>query len=128
MAANQQQMKKGNAGPSAQAQDRMADEEQLEQALKHLDLLYIKCRELRTTIPRMFESVPDTTENLVDVYSQAIMSMKSASTEIKDFGALYTNEQSKKVLEQAKKSRDANPKGIRPWRARDHPNLMDSSQ
>jgi hypothetical protein len=44
---------------------------------------------------------------------------------LKDFKTLYTSEESKKVLEQAKKSREAHPKGIKPWRVRDDPNWLD---
>ncbi|KAI2470486.1 hypothetical protein F4781DRAFT_390343 [Annulohypoxylon bovei var. microspora] len=52
-------------------------------------------------------------------------SMTTANAQIKEFGTLYNSEESKKVLDQAKKSRDANPKGIKPWRAKDHPDWLD---
>jgi hypothetical protein len=52
-------------------------------------------------------------------------SVANASAELRDFRTLYTNEESKTVLEQARKSREAQPKGIKPWRARDHPDWLD---
>jgi hypothetical protein len=45
--------------------------------------------------------------------------------EISTFKTLYTNDESKEVLEKAKKSREAEPKGIKPWRARDHPDWLE---
>ena len=39
-------------------------------------------------------------------------------------GKRPTDEQSKKVLEQAKKSRAEKPHGIKPWRATQHPDWL----
>jgi hypothetical protein len=63
-----------------------------------------------------------TAKDVLDSFRTAV---GSASTELKDFKTLYTSEESKKVLDQAKKSREAQPKEIRPWRARDDPNWLD---
>lgn len=63
-----------------------------------------------------------------EVYECFVKSVVAASTQIKDFNALYNSEESKRVLDQAKKSRDANPKGIKPWRAKDHPDWLDLAQ
>lgn len=52
-------------------------------------------------------------------------SVANAAAELRDFRALYTSDESKKVLEQARKSREAQPKNIKPWRARDHPDWLD---
>jgi hypothetical protein len=53
--------------------------------------------------------------------------MKGAGAEIQDFATLYTSEESKKVLEQARKSREANPRGIKTWRYKDHPEFWDGT-
>ncbi|EMR67261.1 hypothetical protein UCREL1_5741 [Eutypa lata UCREL1] len=89
------------------------DEEEIQQALKQLKLLHIKCRELRTTIP------PE------EVFQSFMRSVHAAHSEIKDFGDLYNSEESKKALNQAKKSRETNPKDIKPWRAKDDPHWYD---
>ncbi|KAI1639162.1 hypothetical protein F4809DRAFT_596847 [Biscogniauxia mediterranea] len=134
MAGNPTQMKKAGAGAGAgaggapaKAKDDALKEEQLEKALKHLDLLHVKCRQLRTTIPRMIETIPDNQPRDV-IFKMFSSTVQSSQTEISDFTALYRGEESKKVLDQAKKSRDANPKGIRPWRAKDHPDWLDSGE
>ncbi|KAI1503368.1 hypothetical protein F5X99DRAFT_375914 [Biscogniauxia marginata] len=128
MASNPSQMKKagvGAGGPPTKANDNSSKEEQLEKALKHLDLLHAKCRQLRTTIPRMTEPLPDNQPREV-IFKIFNSTVHSAQMEIKDFTTLYRSDESKKVLDQAKKSRDANPKGIKPWRARDHPEWMEN--
>lgn len=48
--------------------------------------------------------------------------VKTTGAEIHDFTKLYTSEESKQVFEQARKSYEANPKGIKPWLHQDHPN------
>ncbi|KAI0597557.1 hypothetical protein F4775DRAFT_559664 [Biscogniauxia sp. FL1348] len=123
MAGNPTQMKKAGGAPPSKAKDDALKEEQLEKALKHLDYLHVQCAQLRTTIPRMAESVPP---NLPpDVAFKMFNSViESSQAEIKDFAALYKSEESKKILDQAKKSREANPKGIKPWRFKDHPDWL----
>ncbi|KAI0015427.1 hypothetical protein F4780DRAFT_763986 [Xylariomycetidae sp. FL0641] len=128
MSSNNPQGRKLSSGLSAANKTEPADEEQIQQALKHLNLLHVKCRGLRTTIPRMFEPPPTAAYQSEDAYEATLKSISAANNELKDFATLYTNEQSKKVLEQARKSREANPMGIRPWRAKDHPNWMDIDQ
>ncbi|KAI0892794.1 hypothetical protein F4806DRAFT_478243 [Annulohypoxylon nitens] len=103
-------------------------EEQLLLSIKQLDLLHIKCRELRSTIQRMLESIPTVASTPEEVHEGFVKSVVAASTQIKDFGTLYNSEESRKVLDQARKSRDANPKGIKPWRAKDHPDWLDLPQ
>ncbi|KAI8960406.1 hypothetical protein F5Y11DRAFT_330117 [Daldinia sp. FL1419] len=100
------------------------EEEQLELGMKQLNLLHIKCRELRTTLQRMVEVIPNNS-TAEEVHQCFLKSINAARAQITDFNALYNSEESKKVLEQAKKSRDANPKGIKPWRAKDHPDWLD---
>ncbi|KAK8090324.1 hypothetical protein PG997_005285 [Apiospora hydei] len=89
-------------------------EEQLEEGLKQLKLLHIKCRELRTSLPRMLE--PISTHNA------------NTSRELTDFRKLYQSNESKEVLEHANKSRAADPKNIKPWRPKDHPDWLELEQ
>ncbi|KAK2605246.1 hypothetical protein N8I77_008097 [Diaporthe amygdali] len=44
--------------------------------------------------------------------------------EIREYKQAATNEETVKVLEHANQSRKENPKGIKPWRARDDPNWL----
>ncbi|KAH7041556.1 uncharacterized protein B0I36DRAFT_313019 [Microdochium trichocladiopsis] len=97
------------------------EELQLEQALRHLKLLHIKSRGLRTTIPRMLDTIT-TGRTPEEVFSTFKTAVTDAQTEIRDFAELYNSEESRKVLEQAQKSREAEPKGIKPWRHKDDPN------
>ncbi|KAI1456672.1 hypothetical protein F4805DRAFT_458461 [Annulohypoxylon moriforme] len=126
-------------------------EEQLVLNSKQLDLLHVKVRdtsilistedqckqtldehnlliELRTTVQRMLEAIPTGATTPEEVHQSFVKAVANAQAEIKDFGTLYNSEETRKVLEQAKKSRDANPKGIKPWRAKDHPDWLDLAQ
>ncbi|KAH8781462.1 hypothetical protein F5883DRAFT_638292 [Diaporthe sp. PMI_573] len=51
-------------------------------------------------------------------------STKSACGEIREYKQSATSEETTKVLERAKQSRKDNPKGIKPWRARDDPDWL----
>ncbi|KAI5920448.1 hypothetical protein F4810DRAFT_713458 [Camillea tinctor] len=143
MASNPTQMKKagvgagvgvgtsnGNIPTAANAKDDIAKEEELEKALKHLDLLHVELgaqsRRLRTTIPRLMEGVKNGLPRDV-VFKTVTSSIQTTQAELKDFTTLYRGEESRKVLEQAKKSREANPKGIKPWRYSDHPDWLDGA-
>ncbi|RWA04752.1 hypothetical protein EKO27_g10354 [Xylaria grammica] len=105
------------------------EEQQLQRDLKHLDLLLVRCRDMRTTIPRMLSGMPEVARNnpesLEAMFGELVNHMKSAGTEIQDFAKLYTSEENKKVLEKARKSRTTNPKGIKPWLYKDHPDWAD---
>ncbi|KAI1360989.1 hypothetical protein F5Y08DRAFT_315920 [Xylaria arbuscula] len=117
------------AKPTPSSSEETPEERQLQQDLKHLDLLLAKCRDMRTTIPRMLSGMPEVaqthSESLEVMYTELVNHMKSAGTEIQDFTALYTSEENKKVLEKARKSRAANPKGIKTWFYKDHPDWAD---
>ncbi|KAI0976153.1 hypothetical protein F4678DRAFT_416085 [Xylaria arbuscula] len=107
-----------------------AEEQQLQRDLKQLDLLLVRCRDMRTTIPRMLSGMPEVarnnSESIETMFGELVNHMKSAGTEIQDFTTLYTSEESKKVLEKARKSRTANPKGIKTWLYKDHPDWPDA--
>ncbi|KAI1394877.1 hypothetical protein F4819DRAFT_480257 [Hypoxylon fuscum] len=114
----------GGKGDVESSGSRRNQEEELELSMKRLNLLHVQCRELRTTIQRMLEAIPDNAP-VEEIYDSFVKSIAAANKQIKDFGTLYNSDEMKKVLDQAKKSRDANPKGIKPWRARDHPDWLD---
>ncbi|TGJ82030.1 hypothetical protein E0Z10_g6745 [Xylaria hypoxylon] len=122
-----QDMKQSKARPSDS--EETPEEQQLQRDLKHLDLLLVRCRDMRTTIPRMLGGMPEVARNnpesLEVVFGQLVNHMKSAGTEIQDFATLYTSEENKKVLDKARKSRAANPKGIKTWLYKDHPDWAD---
>lgn len=59
------------------------------------------------------------------MFNELVNHMKGIGTEIQDFQALYTNEESKRVLQKARTSRDANPKGIKTWLYEDHADWAD---
>jgi len=46
----------------------------------------------------------------------------SARKEVSEFETAVTSAESKKLFDDADASREAKPKGIRPWRATDDPN------
>ena len=60
-------------------------------------------------------------ENLFHQFSE---STRTANKEVLDFKTLMSDEETKKVLEQARKSRAANPNNVKPWRAMDHPDWL----
>ncbi|KAI1827442.1 hypothetical protein F4861DRAFT_492696 [Xylaria intraflava] len=128
MASNAAQNTKPRDGSSSK-NGVTPEEEQLQRALKHLDLLLVRSRDIRTTIPRMLSDMPIIARNNQDspevLFHELVNGMKKAGTEIQDFTTLYTSEESKKVLEQARKSHEANPTGIKTWRYKDHPDWAD---
>ncbi|KAI1328441.1 hypothetical protein F5Y16DRAFT_369048 [Xylariaceae sp. FL0255] len=112
--------------------DETLKEQEIQRALQHLDLLHAKCRDLRAALPHAVNTMPSIQMNAENPMLQAWRDIsayfKPAKTELDEFKALYTSEESKKIMEQAKKSRDANPKGIKPWRYKDHPDWWDRAQ
>lgn len=126
MAANAQVPKATTGNPQGKPEE--WTEEQLEDALEKLKILHVKCRELRTTIPRLLEPLTSKHTNSQDAINTLQKSVASASTEIKDFRTLYKSEETTKIFEQAQKSRQAQPKDINVWRARDHPDWLDVNE
>lgn len=51
-------------------------------------------------------------------------SASTANKEVQEFRQLMLDEESKKVLEQARKSRAENPQGIKPWLVTEHPDWL----
>ncbi|KAK6073659.1 hypothetical protein SCUP234_06125 [Seiridium cupressi] len=119
MAANTPVSKPAAGSPQAEPEE--WTEEQLEDALKKLKTIHIKAR---------YSGAPSWPIPLVqqDTLASLQKSVASAATELRDFRTVYTSEETKTVLEQAKKSRQAQPRGIKAWRARDHPDWLDQDE
>ncbi|KAH6653925.1 hypothetical protein BKA67DRAFT_563653 [Truncatella angustata] len=103
-------------------------EEQIQDALEQLKMLHIKCRELRTTVPRMLEPLTSRQTTQQDALVSFRKSVENAANEMQDFKTLYNSDETSKVFGQAKKSRQAQPKDIKAWRARDHPDWLDMKE
>ena len=71
-------------------------------------------------IPRILAN-PFLAETLFHEFSA---SSSTANKEVQQFRRLMNDEESLKVLEQAKKSRAENPNGIKPWRVSEHPDWL----
>lgn len=97
------------------------EEERLEDALEHLKLLHLQLRHLRTAIPRAIQPLCSKQPSPDALFSSFAKSVAETNNELNDFKAAMTSEESKSVFEKANESRQANPKGIRPWRATEHP-------
>ncbi|KAM0820848.1 hypothetical protein AB5N19_06668 [Seiridium cardinale] len=115
MAANTPVSKPAAGSPQAKPEE--WTEEQLEDALKKLKTIHIKARYSGASPPGQ-----------QDTLASLQKSVASAATELRDFRTVYTSEETKTVLEQAKKSRQAQPRGIKAWRARDHPDWLDQDE
>lgn len=101
--------------------DDLREEARLEDSLEHLKELHLKLRALRTTVPRMVDPLR-TTHSSPDAFFSAFKdSVAGARSEIADVRTALTSEDSKKLFDEANTSRQAKPKGIRPWRAGDDP-------
>jgi len=55
------------------------------------------------------------------LYLEFRRSTSTANQELQQFWKLMNDEESLKVLEQARKSRAENPNGIKPWKVTEHP-------
>jgi hypothetical protein len=55
------------------------------------------------------------------LYREFKRSTSTANQELQQFWKLMNDEESLKVLEQARKSRAENPNGIKPWKVTEHP-------
>ena len=55
------------------------------------------------------------------LFREFAKSASAANQEVQEFRKLMNDEESNKVLEQARKSRAENPNGIKPWRVTEDP-------
>ncbi|KAK0099865.1 hypothetical protein ONS95_013307 [Cadophora gregata] len=100
------------------------DEERLEKAMKTMKEMHIQLRDLRTTLPRLIAPLTKKQPSPETLFREFSASANSAIQEVQEFRRLVTSDDSKKVMEQARKSRAENPKGIKPWKASDHPDWL----
>ena len=59
------------------------------------------------------------------MFSSFVKAATDAQTEVKEFADLMRDEESKKALAMADKSREENSFGIKPWAHKDHPDWFD---
>lgn len=59
------------------------------------------------------------------LYGAFVKAANDAQSSITDFTGLMQEEQTKAILAQALKSEQEDPKGIKPWRYKDHPDWFD---
>lgn len=99
-------------------------EEQIQEALKRLKLMHIKLRELRGTIPVMVKpfASAQTYPSPEHLFAAASKSMTEGHKQVQEFKQLMTSDESKKAMEQATRSREKNPYGIKPWEPKDDAN------
>ncbi|KAH7393431.1 hypothetical protein BKA64DRAFT_87637 [Cadophora sp. MPI-SDFR-AT-0126] len=114
----------GENGEPAAPEDEIWDEERLEKAMKTLKEMHIQLRGLRTTLPRLIAPLTTKQPSPETLFREFSKSANTANQEVQEFRRLMTSEDSKKVMEQARKSRAENPKGIKPWKASDHPDWL----
>ncbi|KAF4848642.1 hypothetical protein CGCSCA4_v004846 [Colletotrichum siamense] len=97
------------------------DEERLEQSLNQLKLLHTQLRGLRTTIPRMMDPLSAHQPTPKDKFASFIKSVEGARKEVQDFQDLRKSEEMTKIMNHASQRRREEPKGVKPWRATEHP-------
>ncbi|KAH9215703.1 hypothetical protein DL95DRAFT_435461 [Leptodontidium sp. 2 PMI_412] len=114
----------GENGQQAPPDEEIWDEERLEKAMKTLKEMHIQLRGLRTTLPRLIAPLTTKQPSPEILFREFSKSANTANQEVQEFRRLMTAEDSKEVLEQAKKSRAENPKGIKPWMATEHPEWL----
>jgi len=100
------------------------DEERLEKAMKTLKEMHIQLRGLRTTIPRLIAPLTTKQPSPETLFREFSQSASTANKEVQEFRRMLNDEESNKVLEQARKSRAENPNGIKPWRVTEHPDWL----
>ncbi|KAK0711672.1 hypothetical protein B0H67DRAFT_298503 [Lasiosphaeris hirsuta] len=88
--------------------------------LHHANLQF-QLRQLRPALPRMLAPMSIKQPSPEVLFTSFKKSVESTQKEISSFKEAITSEKSRKVFQKASESRRANPKGIKPWRARDDP-------
>lgn len=58
------------------------------------------------------------------LYQEFAKAGKTANQEVLQFQNLWHDEDTRSIMEQANKSRADNPKGIKPWKVKDHPDWL----
>ncbi|CAL3965747.1 hypothetical protein PZA11_002622 [Diplocarpon coronariae] len=110
--------------PALEGKEDVGEEEQLEQALKTLKEMHIQLRGLRTTVPRLIAPLTSKQSSPEALFRNFSDSANMANQEVQEFRRLMTDEKSIEVMEQARRSRAEDPKGIKPWRVTEHPDWL----
>ncbi|CAH0044110.1 unnamed protein product [Clonostachys solani] len=97
------------------------DEARIEQAMERLNALHVQARRLRDTIPRMLEPLLQKQPSPDVMFSLFMKAVSEAQEDVRDFTDQMHDEETKAVFDRAKKSEQEDPKGIKPWRHKDHP-------
>ncbi|KAL2068117.1 hypothetical protein VTL71DRAFT_16215 [Oculimacula yallundae] len=108
----------------ATSEEGIWDEERLENAMKTLKEMHIQLRGLRTTIPRLISPLTTKQPSPDALFREFSKSVNTANQEVQEFRRLMNAEDSIKVMEQARKSRAENSKGIKLWKATEHPDWL----
>ncbi|KAG8161700.1 hypothetical protein KVR01_008687 [Diaporthe batatas] len=101
-------------------------EAEIEQALERLGELHHQMRNLRSIIPKTMESL-SVRASPEDTYEALGQATKTAVSAIREYKQAATDEETTRVFERAKQSRKDSPKGIKPWRARDDPDWLNTN-
>ncbi|CZS93719.1 uncharacterized protein RAG0_03874 [Rhynchosporium agropyri] len=114
----------GQALQVSSPEEEIWDEERLEEAMKTLKDMHIQLRGLRTTVPRLIAPLTTKQPSPDTLFREFSQSANTANQEVQDFRRLMTADESIKVMDQAKKSHTENPKGIKTWKATEHPDWL----
>jgi len=114
----------GDVEMQASGPEDIWDEERLENALKALKEMHIQLRSLRTTIPRFIAPLSTKQPSPEALFSSFSASAIMANQEVNRFREMMTDQETKKILERAKESRDKSKTGIESWKVTDHPDWL----
>ncbi|KAL1878825.1 hypothetical protein VTK73DRAFT_7478 [Phialemonium thermophilum] len=106
---------------SAQEAQNNSEEDSLESSLERLNELHLQVRNLRSALPRLLQPLSVQHSSPEELFSSLKHAVLETKGDLDEFRDAFTNEESRKIFDQANESRKANPKGIRPWRALDNP-------
>ncbi|KAK4235493.1 hypothetical protein C8A03DRAFT_46397 [Achaetomium macrosporum] len=110
-----------NHTPSPIPRDSMQEEEQLMEMLSRLNQLHLQLRQLRSTLPRMLAPLMNKQPSPQAAFAAYMQSVNSTTKEVAGFREAVRGLQSDGIFARASASQQANPKGIKPWRAQNDP-------
>jgi len=114
----------GDVEMQASGSEDIWDEERLENALKALKEMHIQLRSLRTTIPRFVAPLSTKQSSPEALFRSFSASAMTANQEVNLFREMMTDQETKKILERAKESREKSKTGIESWKVTDHPDWL----
>ncbi|KAK3301626.1 uncharacterized protein B0T15DRAFT_544157 [Chaetomium strumarium] len=101
--------------------DSVQEEEQLVEMLSRLNQVHLQLRQLRSTLPRMLGPLMDKQPSPQAAFAAYMQSVNSTTKEVTGFREAVRGLQSEGIFARAAASQQGNPKGIKPWRARNDP-------